>query len=109
MQCPIHRLDIVKVCTKKDCREKMFFCVECIEEFAEHVVKHRPFIPISQYLSELAENPNTQRKARVEALQNANSASVDTFMRHLSEEKSRIADVIIPALKSAMNEICDQL
>lgn len=45
LQCPIHRQDILKVCVKKECKEKMFFCVECIEEFAEHTVRHRPFMP----------------------------------------------------------------
>lgn len=62
----------MKVCPKKNCREKMFFCLECIEEFADHVVKHRPFIPINQFISELSDNPHTQRKERIEMLQQQN-------------------------------------
>ncbi|KAL4460428.1 hypothetical protein ABPG74_000179 [Tetrahymena malaccensis] len=109
LTCNIHRQQIVKVCSKKNCKEKMLFCLECIEEFAEHVVKHRPFLSINDFLKELQTNPHTQRKERIEMLQNENQSHVQMFLQAINKEKNRVAQKVIPVIKSALVGLCDQL
>ncbi|EAR99167.1 hypothetical protein TTHERM_00390070 (macronuclear) [Tetrahymena thermophila SB210] len=109
LTCNIHRQQIVKVCSKKNCKEKMLFCLECIEEFAEHVVKHRPFMSINDFLKELQTNPHTQRKEKIEMLQNENQSHVQMFLQAINKEKNRVAQKVIPVIKSALVGLCDQL
>lgn len=50
LECPIHKEDVIKVCTRVRCKNKRFVCITCMACASQkkHLVDHFPFFSLDE-------------------------------------------------------------
>lgn len=53
---------------RDDCNSKMMICIDCVQEFPEHFMEHKPFQSTRDFLKYIEENPHAKRKEKVKEI-----------------------------------------
>lgn len=92
------------MCLREDCASKMLVCIDCVQEFPEHFMEHKPFASTRDFLHYVADNPHAARKAKVKEIYEGSDFLVEAVLQRLAQEKERVKNEYIPELKLWFDE-----